>query len=435
MYIWTDKGLVPQPGPFYQPPPVFQTVSFRNHGYFSDILQEVPTSSPEESDLATTSVPLGVIQGTPPFPVNNGIPTEEAANTSTVEFTTSNDVTFSTAYTATAGITVSYGTKFGPVNTQTKLSAGVKYAHESSEERTVTKTDTLKNYNYSGYPGGIGWVLYLKPDIQINQYVLKSWARNSLAYDGNYDEFRISAITYGPNTSLKKKAFYLDNPSGPMGGTDFSTAIFEGMVPGPLSTDIAAWQEPVNDTDSYRVSNTLQGLSSTQGDLFQLSYVQTTTDAVTEGFNTGFSMEASAFGVGAGGYANFSMDVTTKTSMQYGLAFAYAVPSCGAPGSGTCCISDMTVIPYILVPNDDDSGYNASWISDDIRLYRRQKPWTLTYSAIPSNDCNNLGAAGGPPGSRCRRLKALFFSTRAAGRIATEYRQRSLWQELLAILT
>lgn len=388
LQIWTDHGMR------WHFTEWADQLDFRILSYMSDWLIPSYTPPPTEvSDLSSTSVLLGVIEGTPPFPENAGIPDTEAANTSVVTLTKSEGVIFSTTYTFTAGVTVSYGKKFGPVETQAKLSTGVKFANKHAEKTTITYTDTLKNYNYT-YPGGIGWVLYLKPDIRINQYKLTSYNMYPLAYDGNTDEFRISAITYGSNSTLEKKAFYLDDPSGPMGGTDTSTAIFEGMLPGPLSYEIDSWPEPFA-TDSYRILKKLPSLSSTQGDLATETILTEQTDVVTQGYSVGFSMKAKAFGIESEASANYSMDFETTTSMQYGLGFLYAVPACEGPGSTSCCVSDVTVVPYILVPKDGDAGYNAPWISDQIRLYRKPKPWYLTYSATPSNTClnNGLGAA------------------------------------------
>ena len=73
------------------------------------------------------------------------------------------------------------------------------------------------------------------------------------------------------------------------------------------------------------------------------------------------------------------MDFKTTTSMTKSMGFGYAVPGCGPPNSTTPCISDMTVYPYLLVPNDDATGYNAPWISDDIYNFQKAKPWCITY--------------------------------------------------------
>jgi hypothetical protein len=81
---------------------------------------------------------------------------------------------------------------------------------------------------------------------------------------------------------------------------------------------------------------------------------------------------------------DYSIDIDTKTSMQYALGWNYNMPACGESG---CCVGHMDVDNYLLVPNDDASGYNAPWISDDIRTYQKPKPWCLSYRSHPSNPC------------------------------------------------
>ena len=366
----------------------YQLITLQSSTYKSDLLEFADDiQPPQEADISTSPM-LGVILGTPPYPVNNGVPTTDSAGTSTVELATTESVTFSTTWTATAGTAVSFGKKFGLVNTQAKLSAGVKHSNEQTRGTAVYQTDTLRSYNYLSAPGELGWALFLKPKYLTAQYILKGYDGSPLSYDGNTDELRVSLITYdGPNTTLQKKAFYLNEPSGCMGGTDCSTEIFTGMMPTPLSRDICAWDVPVTSTGYYTIPEDgyLPSVQSTQGDLSKVTYTQTTTEGVTNGFNAGFTASAGAFGFTAEGNVTYAMDFKTTTSMTQSLGFGYAVPACGPPGSTTPCISDVTVYPYMLVPNSDATGYNAPWISDTIRNLRQPKPWAITYEAIPSN--------------------------------------------------
>ncbi len=365
----------------------YQTVKLRYSTYKSDLLEHASdTLPPNEPDMNSSPI-IGVILGTPPYPANNGVPTTDSAGTSTVVLETSQTVTFATTWTATAGTAVSFGKKFGPVNMQTKLTAGVKHSKEQSSGTAVYQTDTLQSYNYMSHLGGLAWAFYLKPKFLTDQYILRGFDGSTLTYDGNDDELRVSLITYdGTNTTLDKKAFYINNPSDSMGGTDTSTQIFAGMAPMPFSSDFCAYDVAVTSTNSYKISEDyLPSFSSTQGDRSYTKFTETTTNGVTNGFNAGFSATASAFGFTADGNVNFSMDFKTTTSMTQSLGFGYAVPPCGPQGSTIPCISDVTVYPYLLVPNDDDTGYRAPWISDDIRNFKKPKPWAITYSAIPSN--------------------------------------------------
>jgi hypothetical protein len=357
----------------------YSTLEFRSSTYNSDLLEHASDTLPAGEPGMDAYPIVGIIAGTPPYPLNYEVPTTDSANTSTVVIETSQSVTFQTTWSVTAGTAVSYKRKFGPVEAQAKLSAGVKHSEETTSGTAVHQTDTLRSYNYMSHRGGLAWALYLKPEFIIKQYIVKSYDKTPLAYDGNTDEMRITLITYGPNTTLGKKAFYIDDPSAPIGGTDFSTQIFEGIQPMPFTSDVAAWRVPVTSTDFYKVFMQLPSFSSTQGDQSMTKYVETQTNAVTNGWNAGFSASATAFGVTAEGNVNYSMDFKTTTSMTQSLGFGYAVPPCGPPGSNGQCISDMTVYPYILHPNDDATGYNAPWISDDVRYFQKPKPWLITY--------------------------------------------------------
>ena len=369
----------------------YETFEFRYSTYKSDLLEHADDAGTQtEPDMSACPI-VGVILGTPPYPENDGVPTADSARTSTVELETSQTVTFATTWTATAGTAVSYGKKFGPVNMQAKLSAGVKRSKQSTNGKAVYHTDTLQSYNDTGYPGGLAWALYLKPAFLTDQYILKDYNGNQLAYDGNTSELRVSLMTFDEsNTSLQLKAFYIDDPGSCIGGgtnPDCSTKIFEGMEPMPKSSDFCTWNVPVTSTDFYNIPDYgyLPSIHSTQGDTSYTKYTETTTNAVTNGWSAGFSTSAGAFGFTAEGNVNYSMDFTTTTSMTQSLGFGYAVPSCGGPDSTTVCISDATVYPYLLIPNEDATGYNAPWISDDIRNFQKPKPWAITYRGVPSN--------------------------------------------------
>jgi hypothetical protein len=402
----------------------YQTFEFRSSTYKSDLLQHInDTGTRTEPDMSACPI-LGVILGTPPYPENDGVPTADSARTSTVELETTQAVTFATTWTATAATAVSYGKKFGPVNMQAKLTAGIKHSKQSTTGKAIYHTDSLKSYNDTGYPGGLAWALYLKPAFLTDQYILKAYDGTQLTYDGNSSDLRVSLMAYdGSNTSLQLKAFYIDDPGRCIGGSthpDCSTEIFAGMEPFPKSSDFCAWDVPVTSTDFYKIPDYgyLPSIHSTQGDTSYTKYTETTTNAITNGWSAGFSTSAGAFGFTAEGDVNYSMDFTTTTSMTQSLGFSYGVPSCGGPDSTTACISDATVYPYLLIPNEDATGYNAPWISDDIHDFQKPKPWAITYSGIPSNK-DACTATSSLPATWIEARKVhgtLFFNERVLNR-------------------
>jgi hypothetical protein len=118
-----------------------------------------------------------------------------------------------------------------------------------------------------------------------------------------------------------------------------------------------------------------------------LKIIDTETDTETWTPSAGFTAKAGALGFSVEGNVNFKMDISTKTSMTESLGFWYKVPLCDS--ETTCCVDKMDVTPYILTPNEDATGYDAPWISDDIRNYEKPKPWCLSYRVVPTpcRDC------------------------------------------------
>jgi len=176
-------------------------------------------------------------------------------------------------------------------------------------------------------------------------------------------------------------AYYLQEPSDPIEGTPADTypEIFEGMAARPLSTDIVGWQAAMKTVDPSYVSYTLPTVSSTIGEKSDTTIVETTTDVTSITPSAGFSVSGAKLGFiswGAEVSVDFSMDIETKTSMKYSLGWKYNLPECK---TGSPCTAHVDVNPYLFVPNGDASGYNAPWISLDVRNYQKPKPWCLSY--------------------------------------------------------
>lgn len=181
-------------------------------------------------------------------------------------------------------------------------------------------------------------------------------------------------------------------------------------------------------------------LSSTVGVSSTYSISCSTTEGKTWSQSAGFSAtwDKAGFFFASGGEfdVNWTMDINTTSTMTAKLGFQYDIPDCGIqnhvtrggrfydcklthtsgpenePGVGTdwttywvesatpntattdwvtatkyygWCFSTANVIPKLFVPKSDDIGYDCPWISNDIRDYRKPKPWCLTYNVfLPS---------------------------------------------------
>ena len=249
--------------------------------------------------------------------------------------------------------------------------------------------------------------MVLKPQIINNQFVLKSYDGSALAYgsDTSGDEFTVYLIQYGSGSTVELYAYKLQSPSA---GYSYSP-IFEGMAARPLSTDIVSWQTVVQDNPSYSKTITLPTVSGAVGVATTLTIVETTTNAQTYSPSAKLSASAEKLGFEVEADVEFSMEIQTTTTMTKSLGFNYALPECSEDPS-VCCIAQMDVSPYILVPNDDATGYNAPWISNDIRNNGKPKPWCLTYKT-PATSCSTGSlqelavkkATGSSPSTRLSR--------------------------------
>lgn len=385
MAIWYYKGIEHQI--------LYDGVRFRQNVYASDILEHDPeaTNSVVTHDLDSATV-IGVIEGTPPFPVNGGVSNTLSSHVSTVELLKTVSDSYSTTWTVGASVAVSYGIK-SPKNSSlsAKFSSGFSYKEEHSKTFTFTETHSLYSFTDGTAtpkpnPGDLGWVLVLQPEIDSNQYILKSYSGDGLAYDEITDEFRVILIEYGDQTAVRSLPYYLENPAAPMGGSDPYPEIFEGMATRPLSTDMAGW-EGVRDYYSQQnpsviILNALPTIRGSAGDDIGQTTAATVQDAETLSSNASASVSASYLGIlGVEGNVNYSMDIKTTTTMTRSIGFKYNMPQCDG---SSCCVGYIDVTPVIYYAAD----YNAPWISNDIRYFKKPKPWYLSYNIYPSNDCS-----------------------------------------------
>jgi len=256
-------------------------------------------------------------------------------------------------------------------------------------------------------PGDTGWLLLLRPHIINSAYLLYSWKGKEpgpLHYDGyvppagdeDNDVLRLSIITYGDRSTLDLWPYRLKDPTSVF---DYGPQL-RGMGTRPLSTKLQCtgdgnetcetWQNTLKSDPSYKVGYTLLNLPGHITTESHLNIVKTTTDASTSSATASFTAGAEALGFGVSTTVDFNMDITTSTSMEFGLGFWYVLPLCDE--TVACCLDRVDVTPYILVPNSDASGYNAPWISDDIRNYSKPKPWCLSYRATPGGCITGAGS-------------------------------------------
>jgi hypothetical protein len=368
-------------------------VQYRRSTYKSDFLvydaSLSNTVNAATQDLTTSTV-IGIIEGGPPFPKNQGT-WASTSNTSSVVLSASSTYENSTTWTVGGTVTLSMGKTFRKATVESKLAAGLNYTKGATTTKTATITYTCASF-MNEEPNDTGWVLVLKPEIINSAYILYPYngiAGGPLHYDGyvgdpDGDVMRLSMITYGENTFLDTYEYLLETPAE---GKTHSSA-FEGMGARPLGTDVIAWQDAMKETDpSYKVGYKFTSFGGTPTTTANLNTIKTTAETETWTPSANFSAKAGALGFSVEGNVNFKMDISTKTTMSYTLGFWYNVPLCDS--ETTCCVDLVDVTPYILTPNEDATGYDAPWISDDIRYYEKPKPWCISYRVYPDpcRDC------------------------------------------------
>ncbi|MGK2904789.1 MAG: hypothetical protein ACSLFH_00355 [Desulfuromonadales bacterium] len=380
--------------------PSIDHVLFRRLTYESNLLVHgTPTiTGADQQDLSSSTI-LGVIEGTPPFPVNGGVPTSDTYGVSTASFNVSTTLETRTAWSAGGGVLVSFGQSFlNKGSWSAKLSAGLKYTKDTKNQNT-----SITSLDFSSYadttPGDLGWVLLLTPEIINNPYILKAWDGHCLGYGTDFcgDEFGVSSITYGDGTTIGYFPYHLVDPPAPF-GTDENPAIFKGMAPRNVSSDVLYWKDTLDlNAPSYSgylneyKANPIPPVMGGLGATYASTTIATTSQAETWSPSAGFSVSTQKLGFisfGTEVNANFSMDIQTTTTMTKSLGFKYHLPKCPEP-INYCCMASVTVQPWILIPNEDDSGYYAPWISDDIRNHKKPKPWSISYVATPDHDCSD----------------------------------------------
>jgi hypothetical protein len=173
------------------------------------------------------------------------------------------------------------------------------------------------------------------------------------------------------------------------------SSAFVGMAARPLGTDVVAWNGAMKKIDpSYTVKYEFLTFGGAPTANSTTKIIDTKTETETWSPSAGFTAKASALGFGVEGNVNFKMDISTETIMTQSLGFTYRVPLCDS--TTTCCVDHMDVTPYMLIPNEDDTGYDAPWISDDISYYEKPKPWCISYRVVPT-DCKDCTDGGCTP--------------------------------------
>ena len=379
-------------------------IEFRESTYKSDLwvhAGRTVTKPEEQSDMSTATI-VGIIEGTPPFPENKVTESTASTNTSVVSLGTSTTEDVSTTWSAGGSIGVAYNKDIlkKTASIGARFSAMLKYTQGTTSSTTASISETFKTYMNTP-AGNLGWALFFVPEIIADQYILKSYDGTTQVYGDNssMDEMDLFLIQYGEDSEIVPRAYYLDDPDCPVGGTNDYTDVFSGMAERPLSTDLANWEKLGEEYKApspsfiYETLPINSPLTCTQGEQIEQRYSETDADWETNSANANFSISRKKLGFGSvtvDTSISFSMEMSTKTAITTNLGFILRIPNC-CENCDDPCVSNLKVEPVLLTPNEDDTGYNAPWISDDIRDNNKPKPWCLSYLTYPEYSESTVG--------------------------------------------
>jgi hypothetical protein len=146
-------------------------IKFRASTYKSDLLEHVgdtQITQPYELDDLSLAFVVGILEGTPPFPVNNRDLGTVNTNTSALTLGTSTNTDVSTAWTAGTSVGISTGqTVKDKGGWEFKFTSGLKYTYSDTTSCSASVQYTFKTYTNEP-PGNYGWAMVFRPVLLIN---------------------------------------------------------------------------------------------------------------------------------------------------------------------------------------------------------------------------------------------------------------------------
>ena len=355
-------------------------------------LTNVSVSS-DFSDLGNLVVPLGFVDGAPPFALN-GYPCDGTTVLSQVQITKGEKGGTQTSGTFQEVGSIGWGHEIKHPE------VGFDVSDTLTCEETST-TDTNFNQNYlNGWsscdyqPHSNGYFVFLGPKMETGYYNFSDMSGNVPA-----DPNTIFITQYQPGVPLTQDAYAYNltepDTTGWVAGIRSAPSIFNvgeqwnwtSWSGGWTGRDWTLTNNGNPYLNKYKVYEG-EDMEWDEGQYGLPSYEFDQTTGTSFSINNEATASVKLFGFTGSGTFGFTHVATGTTTLTDGITFNWQMHEAD---DDYCGIKHIIITPQILVPNDGE--YDLPWIPS---TYREYQPWYLTYTASgvePSDGCNAAAGA------------------------------------------
>lgn len=326
------------------------TASLLRSDYYQHLSSHEVNTADESYNLSSAWSLIGVIEGVPPFALNNNKP--GSAGESSVSYGASTTSTVSTS--SSFGLNMSLGgeASYEGFSVGLNVSQGFKWVRDY--DTTITSSVNFKWDNSgSNGDGSKGFMLIQKPTLVVDNYT--KYAADKTTSLGPVD------FTTTSNVSLEYDVYSLSSPP-------------DGMKARPISSNYQGWylSDPptANVVESINALSAVHGVGSTTSSLDLAKSESVRSDSST---TVKVSASLKIFQASGDVSLDYSSTNSTKLSQNISATLTLADP----PEGEERPVDRISVTPYWLSASKEIS--NAYWIPSS---HKGCTPWCLTWSVI-----------------------------------------------------
>lgn len=327
-------------------------------------------------DYGNLIIPIGIVDGAPPYSSNN----HDCDNTNTftkMTFTTSTTDGTETEGDVTEMASVGYGHDFfhEKVGVDASISETGKLATTTDSKYTTKYTNHFNSCDYQGKSRA--YLIYHGPQTQTMYFYVGDSNGNVPS-----DPFTMYLTSYQQNRNLTSTGEPYDNTNPPVAGW------LSGIKSSPNINNVkehwdwknwtGGWQnrdwydyDPSNPYYNDYTCQIFGDLNWAEGEGGTPSIESETTDGKEWQVGGNIDVSAKLFGFTASGQAGVDYDHKATTSISRGLEFDYMMQMAD---DDYCGVSQIFVTPLLIKPKE--GKYDLPWIPT---AYRQYQPWYFTY--------------------------------------------------------
>lgn len=292
---------------------------------------------------------IGVIEGVPPFALNNNAPGSAGESSVTYGESTESSVSTTTTY----GLSVSAGVS-GKIDSVggagLTVSGGYKNVRDYDQAITKSVEFTWKNSGDNA-EGAKGFLVIQKPTMAVDNYT-------RYAYDQSV-ELGLVNFTSVKSVDIEYDTYDLNSP-------------LAGMKAQPISSNYKGWylKSPGTTNCLERINSlsAVHGVGSTTS-----SIKLTSTSSVENDYDCSVKVEGDLLSIFKAS-GDFSFNLDSKSSTTLGQNISATLTLADPPSGETRLVDKISVIPYWMAAKDISQAY---WIPSG---YSGSTPWCLTWS-------------------------------------------------------